>query len=130
MSRWMPFISRKRMDIGIPLRKGGPDLAMLFFAMKLVTLPLEPGESPSRNPTYCIAKKYLADLEANGDVSLLCLQAMILVALYEYGHGVYPAAWITVGSCARYADMLEIKPGEENTAVLGNWASSTPSSLQ
>ena len=30
-------MSKKRMDLGIPVRNGGPDIAMLFLAMKLIT---------------------------------------------------------------------------------------------
>lgn len=31
---------------------------------------------------------------------------MILLAFYELGHGTYPAAFLTVGTCARYAVAL------------------------
>ncbi|KAL1584242.1 hypothetical protein WHR41_06760 [Cladosporium halotolerans] len=31
--RWLPFISKKRIDLGATLHNGGPDLAMLFLAM-------------------------------------------------------------------------------------------------
>ncbi|RDW58996.1 fungal specific transcription factor domain-containing protein [Aspergillus mulundensis] len=31
---------------------------------------------------------------------------MILVSLYELGHGIYPAAFLTIGACARYAVAL------------------------
>ncbi|KAK3354090.1 fungal-specific transcription factor [Lasiosphaeria hispida] len=118
---WMPFISRKRMDLGIPLRSGGPDLAMLFLAMKLITSspsPAGPATPPGHDPLYTMAKAFLSLFEANGEVSLLCLQAMVLIALYEYGHAVYPAAWMTVGACTRYADMLRITLGEERSSVM------------
>lgn len=34
------------------------------------------------------------------------LQSMILLAVYELGHGIYPAAYLNIGSCARYAVAL------------------------
>ncbi|KAF5575666.1 fungal specific transcription factor factor [Fusarium subglutinans] len=106
---WFPMISKKRMDMGLPVQNAGPDLAILFLGMKLVTTP---AIDITGSALYDTAKSFVASLESNGVVSLLCLQAMILVALYEYSHAIYPAAWMTVGSCARYADILGIMPGE------------------
>jgi hypothetical protein len=105
---WMPIVSKKRMDLGIPVHNGGPDLAMLFFAMRLV---IAQADEVVEGRLYAMAKSFLATLEGNGVVSLLCLQAMVLVALYEYGHAIYPAAWMTVGACARYADILMLSSG-------------------
>ncbi|UKZ53304.1 hypothetical protein TrVGV298_007096 [Trichoderma virens] len=39
-------------------------------------------------------------------MSLQVLQATIFVALYEIGHAIYPAAYLTVGACARYGIAL------------------------
>jgi hypothetical protein len=122
---WMPFISRKRMDLGIPLQNSGPALAMLFFAMKLITTSVG-DDAPTSNTLYTMSKAFMSLFEANGEVSLLCLQAMVLIALYEYANAVYPAAWMTVGACARYADMLRILPGMESTSVVGQVARSSP----
>ncbi|KAF5562480.1 hypothetical protein FPHYL_5674 [Fusarium phyllophilum] len=106
---WFPMISKKRMDMGLPVQNAGPDLAMLFLGMKLVTTP---AIDITDSSLYDTAKSFLASLESNGVVSLLCLQAMILVALYEYSHAIHPAAWMTIGSCARYSDILGITPGD------------------
>lgn len=27
---------------------------------------------------------------------------MVLIALYEIGHGIYPSAYVSIGTCARY----------------------------
>jgi hypothetical protein len=101
----MPIISRKRIDLGIPFQGGGPDLAMLFLAMKLVTTHPESTES-----LYETTRAFLRTLEADNVISIRCLQAMILVALYEYSHALYPAAWMTVGACSRYADIIGLSP--------------------
>lgn len=95
--------------MGLSLQNAGPDLAMLFLGMKLVTAP---ATDVSDCSLYTTAKSFLAGLESSGSVSLFCLQAMILVALYEYGHAIYPAAWMTIGACARYADVLCLAPGD------------------
>ena len=118
---WFPIVSKKRMNIGLPMWDAGPDLAMLFLAMKLVTALPGAGEGfrPAESPLYTAAKRFLALLEASGAVSLQYLQAMLLVAIYEMGHAIYPAAWMTVGACSRYADMIGIPSFRESWTVLG-----------
>lgn len=103
---WLPVISRKRIDLGITFWARGSDLAMLFLAMKLITSRPEQGTSCQKNSLYAVSKRFLASLESAGAVSLLYLQAMLLVAYYEYGHAIYPAAWMTIGACSRYSEIL------------------------
>ncbi|KAK3397818.1 hypothetical protein B0T20DRAFT_232564 [Sordaria brevicollis] len=127
---WFPFISRKRMTLGHTLHESGPDLAMLFLAMKLVvTLPREGMDRGGvlDSEVYGAAKRMLGLLEASGCVSLLGLQAMVLVAVYEYGQGIMPAAWMTVGACARYAELCGLPGFKESSAVLGPVATWTES---
>lgn len=100
--------------MGLHVQNAGPDLAMLFLAMKLVTAPVELVLDLT---LYREAKGFLARLESGGIISLLMLQAMVLIAVYEYGHAIYPAAWMTIGSCARYSDILGLGPGD--FSVLG-----------
>lgn len=123
---WFPVVSKKRIDLAIPMRSNGPELAVLFLTMKLLaTLP----DDVVNNPIYVAAKQFLNMLEANGCVSFTCLQAMLLVALYEYSHALYPAAWMTVGACARYADVIGITGAGSTLDIVPNvvsgimWAS-------
>ncbi|KAK7221390.1 hypothetical protein V2G26_009393 [Clonostachys chloroleuca] len=111
---WLPIVSKKRIDMGLPVQNAGPDLAMLFLGMKLITVR---ANDVAGGELYSMAKDFIARLESNGAVSLLCLQAMVLIALYEYSHAIYPAAWMTIGSCARYADILGFTTGDYS--VLG-----------
>ncbi|KAK3953508.1 hypothetical protein QBC32DRAFT_257607 [Pseudoneurospora amorphoporcata] len=127
--RWFPFISKKRMTLGHTLWEAGPDLAMLFLAMKLIVTPPQEGIDAADNELYTAAKGLLALLESGGCVSLLCLQAMVLVAMYEYGQGIMPAAWMAVAACARYAEMCGLPGFKESSAVLGavGWTTWTES---
>ncbi|KAF3765266.1 putative fungal-specific transcription factor [Cryphonectria parasitica EP155] len=119
--KWFSFISRKRMNLGISVLDGGPDLALLFLTMKLITTPPAPElASPADMPIYRIAKQFVALLESAGTVSLMYLQAMILIALYEYSHAIYPQAWMTVGNCVRYATMLSLSSYGQAAAILGS----------
>ncbi|KAM7209364.1 Fungal specific transcription factor domain containing protein [Naviculisporaceae sp. PSN 640] len=131
---WWPIISRKRMTIGTSLWEGGPDLAMLFLAMKLITsssssfspsgfhsgILYSGTSSPAEDPIYISAKQFLSQLEASGCLSLPHLQAMILVTLYEIGHGIYPSAWMSVATCARYIEIIGLPSFKESSVVLGS----------
>lgn len=109
--RWMPFISKKRFyDIYMqPSFHSRPDAALLLLALKLITtLPIPDVLNP-RTSLYHAVKHFYTEVE--GSFSLPVLQAGILVALYELGHGIYPSAFISIGQCARYAHALGINTG-------------------
>jgi hypothetical protein len=40
------------------------------------------------------------------------------MAVYEYSHSIYPAAWMTVGACARFAELLGITPGKDSMKII------------
>lgn len=112
---WMPVISKKRVDIGTAVHNGGPDVAMLFLAMRLI---ISSPDADDANHLYRLSKDFLAMLEAAGVISHLYLQALLLVALYEYSHAIYPAAWMTVGACARYVELLGLSSSPSNTNLI------------
>ncbi|PTB68483.1 fungal-specific transcription factor domain-containing protein [Trichoderma citrinoviride] len=121
--RWFPMISRKRFYEELHEASEGPgvaaDFGCLLLAMKLMTWrpPSLEGDAPggegpnARTATYRAAKQFCFELEAAGMVSLRVLQGMLLVALYEVGHAIYPAAFMSVAACVRYAHALGIQPG-------------------
>ncbi|KAK4201819.1 hypothetical protein QBC40DRAFT_252741 [Triangularia verruculosa] len=117
---WFPFISKKRMELGLSLWEAGPELAFLFLTMKLVNTPVNNGVEPTGNPLYISAKRFWALLEQGGSVSLQFLQGMVLVTVYEIGHGIYPAAWISVGALARWVDILNLPGFRSGGGVLGS----------
>ncbi|KAK4161963.1 hypothetical protein QBC43DRAFT_89212 [Cladorrhinum sp. PSN259] len=118
---WFPFISQKRMNLGLAMWDGGPELAFLFLAMKLVSsTPVEGVESAAANTLYQAAKRFLSLLEGAGSVSLQLLQGMVLVSLYEIGHAVYPAAWMSVAGCARYIEILGVPSFKESSRMIGS----------
>jgi hypothetical protein len=108
---WMPFISKKRFyEVYLPsYSKNRPDVTLLFLSLKLLT------SSPPRDPQnpqtrlYRTVKHFLVEVETSSIFSIIVLQAGVLLALYELGHGIYPAAFLTIGACARYAHALGIK---------------------
>ncbi|KAL6905137.1 hypothetical protein GGI43DRAFT_398969 [Trichoderma evansii] len=118
---WLPMVSRKRFheDLRIHSENLGAsaDLAFLLLGMKLMTWqpPSEDDVSPekqtARTSTYIETKRFGFELEASGVFSLRILQGLLLVALYEVGHAIYPAAFMSIAACVRYAHALGIQPG-------------------
>ncbi|KUJ19234.1 uncharacterized protein LY89DRAFT_612827 [Mollisia scopiformis] len=100
---FMPIVSRTRFYGRLlnPLAPRRNDVALLVLCMRLAGM-LPAGVSMSKTPEYLAAKRFHAELEASGGFSPQILQSGVLIALYEYGHGIYPAAYLTIGACARY----------------------------
>lgn len=119
--KWMPIVSHKRMTRNMvnPMWEGGPDLALLFLCMKLITSTPPDGIEASQSPLYISAKRFIALLEATGSASLHVLQAGLLVTWYEYGQAIYPAAYMSAGWCVRYGNMLGINGNSEAAEILG-----------
>lgn len=119
--KWMPIVSQKRMtrNMANPLWEAGPDLALLFLCMKLIVSRPQDGIESTQNPVYVSAKRFLALLEASGAVSLIVLQAALLIVWFEYGQAIYPAAWMSAGWCVRYGNLLGVNNDPEAIQLLG-----------
>lgn len=100
---WLPFVSKKRMELTLsnPGLELSFDLAVLLLSMKLVTQVPVGGPRSIHSPLYSLVKRTLFMAESGGLMSLQTLQANILLAAYEVGHAIYPAAYLTTGHCAR-----------------------------
>ncbi|KFX87475.1 hypothetical protein O988_09395 [Pseudogymnoascus sp. VKM F-3808] len=105
---WMPIICRKRFFSSAlnPLSPPPRELVLLALCMKLFCSPLPPNAEAGQTDLYKTAKRFYSELEASGITSIRVLQAALLIAIYEIGHAIYPAAYFTVGICARYGSAL------------------------
>jgi hypothetical protein len=104
---WMPLISKKRFydhHLKHSLHSQA-DLTLLFLCIKLIT-KIPP--SDPRSPLYNAAKHFFLEVETSGICNIQVLQAGVLISLYEIGHSLYPAAFLSVGACARFAYTLGI----------------------
>ncbi|KAJ4153896.1 hypothetical protein LMH87_010362 [Akanthomyces muscarius] len=104
---WMPIVSKIQFYKLLPRRLtyNRAELHLLLLAMKLS------GDVPTQTPCtelHGLTKQFQHSVEGSGIFSLLVLQAGILIACYELGHGVYPAAFLSISSCARYAMALGV----------------------
>ncbi len=105
---WMPIISKKRFyDHSLnPLVPQGVDVVLLLSAMRLVLWHPERELRPVTE--YLTTRHAILEAETAGILTLQLLQAKILLTFYEFGHAVYPAAYLSVGSCARFGAALGV----------------------
>ena len=101
---WMPIISRKNFYNNAlnPLSPRRREVALLALCMRLYCSNLQEDVEDARTPLYGMAKRFYSEVEATGPLSIYVVQAAMFIAIYEIGHAIYPAAYLTVGACARY----------------------------
>jgi hypothetical protein len=92
----------------IPLMFSEPhgDFIVLCLAVHLLLQLPHTDHGSMQSSLYVTVKTSLALLEATNCTTISALQARLLVTLYEIGHGISPAASITVAGCARIAHAL------------------------
>ncbi|KAM0522953.1 hypothetical protein ACHAPE_001442 [Trichoderma viride] len=109
--KWMPIISRVRLnsfaDVELNSRPRA-DFALLLLTMKLIQQVPGSSSDAVRDPLYLCTKEFSASLDIAGVYTLLKLQAQLLIAVYEMGHGIFPAAYVSIGCCVTQAMALGI----------------------
>ncbi|KAK5659530.1 hypothetical protein OQA88_732 [Cercophora sp. LCS_1] len=99
-NKWFPILSPKRLfhDVSnIQLSNPDPSLVLLLCCIRLISLTDYFGPCPE----YKLAKALSSQAENEGIVSLRLIQSVLLLAAYEIGHGIYPAAYLTLSRAAR-----------------------------
>lgn len=119
-----PGLLAKKLD-AIPKNEGPAEseFALLVVCMHLVTLYADAGRSQSLdgqemfgNPEYVIAKRLLGLIKGFAKPSIVLIQCCILLAVFEFGHGDFAKAYISVGDAYTMAKFLEIQPGKYTEA--------------
>ncbi|KAI8629748.1 hypothetical protein F5Y19DRAFT_484670 [Xylariaceae sp. FL1651] len=105
---WLPLLSKKhlRRILAQSTSSISGVYALLLSCMKLLAEPLSPTLPTTASLGYRAAKEALLRVESASPPSLALLQSVILLAVYELGHGVYPAAYLRVGHASRLALMF------------------------
>ncbi|EXJ90190.1 hypothetical protein A1O1_03289 [Capronia coronata CBS 617.96] len=105
--RWLPMISKARLTQASndPQLKYDGTTVLLLTCMKLVTT------TPHRNkafelPLYQLAKQFYFCVETAGSICIPLLQSSVLIAVYEFSQGLYPAAYLTIAQAARHGTMM------------------------
>jgi hypothetical protein len=115
---WMPIISRKKIyhNLANDQSRHQSDFIILLYCMKLLMWwpPHDRyAKIHGRTVAYSTAARLLHEAEDAGILTLQLLQAKLFVCFYELGHGIYPAAYLSVGACARYGMALGIDKTNE-----------------
>lgn len=105
---WMPIISKKRFyDNSLnPLVPLGVDIVLLLATMRLIQW--YPEQEPRPEAEYVAIRYAIFEAETAGILTLQLLQAKVILTVYEFAHAIYPAAYLSVGACARYGTSLGI----------------------
>jgi hypothetical protein len=113
---WMPIISKAKFYSHLlhPLSQRHIELSLLVLCMRLICS----SSAALQGSIYRMARRLYSDTVSAGVLSIEILQAGILMALYEVGHALYPAAYFSVGMCARHGAALDLDKAISHSAVL------------
>lgn len=95
------------------------DVALLIICMHLVTQYADSGKPTMPDgtemlstSTYVVAKRLLGLLRAQGTPSVELIQCAALLCLYEFGHGDFLKAYVTIGDAYTSGKLIGIGPGK------------------
>jgi hypothetical protein len=108
---WMPIISKRRFyeQLSNPTTSSLADFALLVLSMKLLVSVPPHDVRDAQSTLYLCAKRYALEIESTAILTLKTMQAQLLITLYEMGHAVYPAAFMSLGTCVRSGQALGIQ---------------------
>ncbi|KAI0179020.1 hypothetical protein GGR52DRAFT_579071 [Hypoxylon sp. FL1284] len=106
--QWLPILSKKRARRSMTDSDFISDSPsqLLFLCMKLVSEPLLPEDSARASKMYTRVLEALFKVENSCLPCIQLLQSVILLSVYELGHGIYPAAYLRVGHASRLCVMM------------------------
>ncbi|KAK9328270.1 hypothetical protein V1520DRAFT_328417 [Lipomyces starkeyi] len=117
---WFPIISIPRLRSRLPLAWDEVSLDIALLCLSIILLTTTPRSSPENDndrsefkSLYCHTKNWISSTETLGLNSFQIVQSRILVTLFEVAHGLYPAAYISIGATTRAADALAVHPGAD-----------------
>jgi hypothetical protein len=104
------MLSRKRLHFALATIAvdQNADNTLLLFCMKLCTQTKQDlsAANPLETDFYNVAKQCCFYAESGGFISLSLVQSLVLLAVYELGHAIYPAAYLTIGRASRLAGVI------------------------
>lgn len=91
------------------------DFVCLILNMRLLNRPYPHTQSES---LYSTCKSSIAFLEAQTISSIYVILANLLLAAYEVGHAIYPAAALSIAHCARLVEISGVDYDAESIYLL------------
>jgi hypothetical protein len=106
----MPILSkirfRERLQRLSP--ETGADFAALCLCIFLIQQSPRSQTESMQSSLYISTKSVISMLEATSYQSLEVIQCRLLVSFYEMGHGIYPAAFVSIAACAKLARAISL----------------------
>ena len=111
---WFPVLGPSRMTTELSCSWDDATVDFTLLCLTIVLVCTHPKYGPGIPDSaafdfqslYLLVKSHCSLLEGLGINSLETVQARLLLTLFEMVHGIYPAAYITIGSTVRAADAL------------------------
>ncbi|KAL2060622.1 hypothetical protein VTL71DRAFT_9263 [Oculimacula yallundae] len=103
---WFPVLSEHNYYEHLPITFTQPcaEYSLLSLSMALiVSIPSEKETRETFSSLYMLVKSSIAIVEAANIHSLRVVQSRLLVSLFEVGHAIEPAAFMSLGTTARAA---------------------------
>lgn len=117
---WFPVISEPKLcnQLSSNWHDATLDLAVLCLAIELFSTPPSLGPKEERVGSdfmslYLCTKGWIVSMEGLGINSLEVVQSRLLITLFEVAHGLYPAAYISIGATVRAAEALSVYSGAD-----------------
>lgn len=104
-------------ELSKSLNPARADTVLFLITLQLYTQP-DLDSEPAHGELYVLLKAACADAERNNVFSIRSFQATLLVALYEIANAIYPAAYLTVGHCARLSQMIGLHCGDKSPQII------------
>ena len=82
--------------------------ALLVLVMKLICMPMSDTQGAKSSSVYQWVRNFSFRLENSGSLTLELLQSILLISVYEVGHGVLPTAYMTMSRAARLCALMGI----------------------
>lgn len=123
IQHWLPFLNEKVSKDRLHVRGLIYDvrLTLLLLSMKLaVEVPSEQNAA-SRLPLYKTAVGLSWTIEKSELICQELVQSVILISVYESGHDLYPAAFITVGRAVRLGLMMGFHDNSQSSMSPSTW---------
>lgn len=119
----LPIISKKRFCAQQlnSLSEPRADAALLVLCMKLILWHPTEADTDPETTLYYATKRFHFTLQATGIPSIQIVQAGIIIALYEIGHSIFPAAYMTIGACARYGSAFGFDGNAMSMTMSRGW---------
>lgn len=95
---------------------------LLTLCMALInTMPKGKHITEEVGPLYTAVKSSIAILESIDVQSTRLVQSRLLLSLFEVGHGLHNAAYVSLGAVARAASLIGINRAKANSEELNVW---------